>query len=84
VLADLLDGLPSSDQLSALDAADLAAVFHRLDHDRRVAEARLVALIEVVERAGMHDLDGHATTAGWLRALGRWSNAEARHRVRTA
>jgi hypothetical protein len=84
VLADHLEDLPSSDELAALGAADLAAVFHRLDFDRRIAEARLVALVEVVEHSGVHELDGHTTTAGWLRAIGKWSGAEARHRVRTA
>jgi hypothetical protein len=84
VLADLLTGMPDAAELEALDPAGLAAEFHRLDHERRLAEARLVALIEVVDRTGAHHLDGQVTAAGWLRALGRWSAAEARQRVRSA
>jgi hypothetical protein len=57
--------------------AALAATFAELELLRRRVDAALVAVVGEVQRSGAFAADGHASVAGWVRALGRWSNADA-------
>jgi hypothetical protein len=66
---------------TGMSTADAASRFAELEHLRRQVDAALVAVVGEVQRAGLYRADGHASVSGWLRALGRWSNADvAQHR----
>lgn len=84
MLADHLDDIPDAATLEGLDVHELAREFAVLERSCRLAEARMVALIETVVKTKSYRSDGHASASAWCRAVGRWSTAEARDRVRTA
>jgi hypothetical protein len=67
-----------------MSEAELRGLFHELDRQRRLVEAALASVIAEVDRSGAYRVDGHASVSGWVRALGRWSNAEVVHRRRVA
>ena len=71
--------------LEGLDGRELAVLFKRLEQvRRRRAEGVLAAVIGVVNDRGVYRGDGHSSVNAWCRALGRWSDAECRDRIRTA
>lgn len=76
--------IPDADGLALLGPAELAALFNELERERRKAEARQLAVLAWVDRTHGYRADGHASTAGWCRALGRWSSGDATARIRTA
>jgi hypothetical protein len=70
--------------ISELDASGLIDRFKMLEQERRHIEAELAELVgEVVRREVFRD-DQHTSVKGWCRALGKWSDGEARARARTA
>jgi hypothetical protein len=84
MLADHLDDIPDAVTLESLDMQELAQEFARLERSCRMAETRMVALVETVVKTRSYRSDGHSSPSAWCRAVGRWSAAEARDRVRTA
>nr|MCU0259816.1 hypothetical protein [Ilumatobacteraceae bacterium] len=62
---------------SGMSPVELAGRFAELERMRREVEAALVAVVGEVQRSGAHRADGHASVSGWVKALGRWSAAEA-------
>ena len=70
--------------ISVLDGPGLVDRFAMLEQERRHIEAELAELIGEVDRREVFRDDQHASVKGWCRALGRWSDGEARARVRTA
>ena len=70
--------------LEGLDGRECAVLFKRLEQMRRQTEGALAALIGVVGERGVYRGDGHCSVNAWCRALGRWSDAECRDRIRTA
>jgi hypothetical protein len=84
-----IDGLVNSGtlgvaSLEGLDGRELAELFKRLEQIRRTAEGALAAVIGEVNQRGVYRSDGHSSVNAWCRALGRWSDAECRDRIRTA
>lgn len=75
---------PGPDELAAMSSHEVAVWFQRLDQHRRHIEAALADVIDAAHHAGHHLDDGHRSINGWCRALGRWSNADATTRARTA
>jgi hypothetical protein len=84
MLADHLDDIPDAAALESLDVQELAREFAVLERSCRLAEARMVALVETVVKTKSYRSDGHASASAWCRAVGHWSAAQARDRVRTA
>jgi hypothetical protein len=62
---------------TGMSASAAAERFAELEALRRRVDAALVALVGEVQRSGVYGADGHKSVSGWVRALGRWSNAEA-------
>jgi hypothetical protein len=67
-----------------LSPHELAVQFAELELQRRRVEAALVAVVGEADRSGAFRVDGHASVAGWCRALGRWSDTEATRRRQVA
>ena len=84
MLADHLDDIPDATTLEGLDMQNLARELARLERSCRLAETRMVALVETVVKTRSYRSDGHSSASAWCRAVGRWSAPEARDRVRTA
>ena len=70
--------------VAARDLEVLADRFRAADARRREAEADLAVIAAEVERSKAFTADGHLNVKGWLRATGRWSNAECTRVVRRA
>jgi hypothetical protein len=70
--------------ISELDAPGLIDRFKMLEQERRHIEAELAELIGEVDRRQVFRDDQHSTVKGWCRALGKWSDGEARARARAA
>ena len=79
-----IDELVDPETLEGLDGRELAELFKRLEQMRRRAEGALAAVIGVVSERNVYRGDGHSSVNAWCRALGRWSDAECRDRIRTA
>ncbi|MGH9132884.1 MAG: HNH endonuclease signature motif containing protein, partial [Ilumatobacteraceae bacterium] len=61
---------------SGMTVDELGDEFHALDRQRRLVEAALAGVVAEADRSGAFRVDGHVSVSGWVRALGRWSNAE--------
>ena len=68
--------------VAGLDGVGLVERFRLLELERRHLEAELAELLGEVDRRGVFRDDQHASVKGWARALGRWSDGEARARAR--
>jgi hypothetical protein len=69
---------------TGMSSAELVDRLHDLEHQRRLLDAALVAVVGEAQRSGAFREDGHASVACWCRALTRWSDVEVVQRRRVA
>jgi hypothetical protein len=69
--------LPSFEELTTLDPADLEAVLVEVEQVRRRVEVVLAEGTALAERCRVHRADGHRGITAWGRATYAWSPAEA-------
>ena len=61
--------------LDSMTSTQLEARYAELELHRRRIDAEMAAVADRVERNGVHRVDGHRSTVGWIRARLRCSNS---------
>ena len=79
---------PGFDALTAavgeLDDDALTARFRELELEQRRVAAEMASVVAETQRRNVHEVDGHHSLAGWLRANANWSGSQVSRARRVA